>query len=316
MDTVLVTGGAIGDIPAISELKKSGYRVLTSGNRPHDFGHRLSHKYIPGDYTSVDDLLSIVKRNKVIGIVSSCHDLAYITAAEIAFKTGLPGYDLPAIAKTIHNKALLRKSLAECNIKTPRFFSFNSRIEIEKQKLKMSFPVIVKPVDLTGGNGITIAKNQSDLIKSFDFAYSLSTSKEVIVEEYLQGSYHGCTAIIENKKITFIFFDNEHFLYDKFRVSATSFPSALSEFDKRKISRDIESFSRKMSLVDGLIHLQIINTLTGPVILEICRRMPGDLYPYFVEQASAFDYTKHVVSKFLGKSLKSIYHKKIDAQRY
>ncbi len=316
VDTVLVTGGAIGDIPTISELKKMGYRVITSGNRPNDFGHRLSHEYIEGDYTNVDQMLNISIKNSVVGIVSSCHDLAYIVAAEVASKMDLPGYDRPSVARTIHTKSLLRKSLHQCDIRTPKYFSCRSTYELQMNIASLTYPVIVKPTDLTGGNGISVANNELELLKAYEYAFTLSISKEVVVEEYLKGTYHGCTAIIENKKVVFIFFDNEHFHYDRYRVSATSYPSKLSDSAKSEIREALELFAFKMSLVDGLIHLQIIQTDKGPVILEICRRMPGDLYPFFVEFAIPFRYTHHVISKFLGKSLTSTFTETKQRSRY
>ncbi len=312
MNVILVTGGAIGDLPVILAAKKRGLKVITSGNRADDVGHLYSDLYVPADYTNVSALSEIVIGHKVDYIYSSAHDLAYVAAAQVASLHNLPGYDTPEIAHSLHNKGELRDALTKLNIATPNFIVCKSEAEFDIFQNEIKFPAIVKPVDLTGGNGVTKTVSLYQAKKAFDWAYSLSPSKQVIVEEFLDGSYHGCSVIIRKGRIVFSFFDNECYFYDKYRVSGTEFPTSVSRKSQNILLGWIELLATSMGLVDGLIHTQFIETKLGPVLLEVCRRTPGDLYPDFVSGALEIDYPTLILSPYIGLDVKSKLASNID----
>jgi hypothetical protein len=101
---VLVTGGAIGDIPTIQQAQNMGYLVFTSGNRASDPGHKLSNNYVEANYTDVNALSKVVHEFGISYLIPSCHDTAYVAAAKVAKMCGLPGFDDPEIAIMIHHK--------------------------------------------------------------------------------------------------------------------------------------------------------------------------------------------------------------------
>ena len=154
MKRVLVTGGSIGDVPIIKSLKSAGHFVVTSGNVPADVGHNFSDIYDQCNYTDVKGLISICKKRRIDALVPSSHDLAAIAASYVAAEMHFPGFDTPDTSSIIHNKALLRDSLRESNCSFPEFFGIRSLKELEPAISSLGFPVIIKPVDLTGGNGI------------------------------------------------------------------------------------------------------------------------------------------------------------------
>ncbi len=301
----LITGGALGDVPIIQEAKSLGYHVITSGNRPSDPGHQFADEYVKSDYTDDNQIESICKSRNVEVLVSSCHDLAYIAAAKVAARLGFPGFDTPENAEIIHSKNRLRATLAGLGIKTPNFADCKSLEDGLISIQEMRFPIIVKPVDLTGGNGISICKDKSYFERAFTKAFSMSRMNRVIVEEFLEGKYHGFSTLILQGRISSFFLDDEYYLPNTFRVSATSFPSVINFLDREKLIQDLQEMVISLKLVDGLLHVQFIETLTGPVIIEIMRRTPGDLYPKFVELATSVNYSRSILRPYMGEALSS-----------
>ena len=56
-----------------------------------------------------------------------------------------------------------------------------------------------------------------------------------------------------------------------------------------------------MNLTDGILHLQfILDKNNTPIILEITRRAPGDLYIKFVELATGINYPELIVKAEMG----------------
>lgn len=298
---VLVSGGAIGDLSIIRALKKLGLTVLTSGNRADDIGHKYSDGYIPCDYTDHLGLINICREHRINFLVPSAHDLAAVAAARVAHTLGFPGYDKPGLSEIIHSKDLLRKRYKECGGRVPEFSVINSVTNLSTLRSKINYPVIVKPVDLTGGTGISICDNFEDVQMAYHKALEVSQNKHIIVEQFLMGTYHGLSCLIEDGKIIFSFVDNEFYLYSRTRVSGTSFPTTVSQQSITALKLEIEMFSQENDLVDGLLHVQFIETSSGPYLLEMCRRTPGDAYPHFVSNSVGLDYSTQIIRYFLGQ---------------
>ena len=61
-----------------------------------------------------------------------------------------------------------------------------------------------------------------------------------------------------------------------------------------------EKIVKLMSLKTGIFHVQFILRNNEPIIIEICRRPPGDLYLDFVKMATSLDYASYIVRAFSG----------------
>ncbi|MDC1288184.1 ATP-grasp domain-containing protein [Gammaproteobacteria bacterium] len=73
-----------------------------------------------------------------------------------------------------------------------------------------------------------------------------------------------------------------------------------------------EKISELLSLETGIFHVQFILQNDEPVIIEICRRPPGDLYIKLVEHATGIDYPSWIVKAFCGMDCTGLRHKEVD----
>jgi biotin carboxylase len=296
---VLVTGGAPGDLPIILAAKNLGLTVYSSGNRPNDVSHFYSDQYFNADYTNEEELLKVARILRIDAIVPSCHDRAVVPAAKVAKKLGLIGFDNPKLLETIHSKLELRKLLLKCKLPTIPFEKISNVNQLIDFSEKNGYPTIVKPVDQAGGIGISILENKSTAAKAFDKALAVSRSKSIIAEKKLMGSFHGASFFFLNGKIANIFYDDEFYSKNNFRVSSTIYPSTIGKNVRIDLENQISKFHSTYSLVDGILHVQFIETGLGTFIIEICRRTPGDLYPWFVEISSGFNLAQNHLLSYL-----------------
>ena len=94
--------------------------------------------------------------------------------------------------------------------------------------------------------------------------------------------------------------DNEHYCINPYMVSAASAPSSAPRRAREKIREAVEQIAEKMNLVDGIVHVQFILNGQSPIIIEICRRPPGDLYVELVRHATGVDYPSLIVRAACG----------------
>lgn len=68
----------------------------------------------------------------------------------------------------------------------------------------------------------------------------------------------------------------------------------------RVLKESLEKLCSSLKLRDGLLHTQFILSGTQPMIVEVSRRCPGDLYPLLVEYSTGFDFAAKYASYFVG----------------
>ena len=297
---LLLAGGGYADIPLIKAAQALGFYVVTSGNRAQDLGHRYSDECVLEDFSDKEAMLRVAERAGVDAICACCNDFSAISAAYVAETLGLPGHDPYATAKMIHQKDQYRRFALEHGIPSPRAEGFETPEDALASVERFGFPLIIKPVDLTGGKGIAKIQRWEEVGAAVETAFRLSRAKRVVIEEFVEGSRHGLSTFIRDGRVVFHFSDNEHYYKNPYLVSAASAPGDVPEGTIDKLTAHTENIASLLSLKTGIFHIQYILKGVEPVLVEICRRAPGDLYVSLVEHATGVDYASYIVRASCG----------------
>lgn len=306
---MLIAGGGYADIPLIKSAQQMGYYVITSGNRPSDLGHRYSDEYHPADFSDPEAILALARDLKISAICACCNDFSALSAAYTAEKLGLPGHDPFRTAQIIHHKDEYRKFALANGIPAPKALCFVNKQEALQGITSIPFPVIIKPVDLTGGKGISIINDMAEAEPAIDKSFAVSKAGRLVAEEFITGSRHGFSVFLYNGRVVFYFSDNEHYFLNPYLVSAASTPSTAPSFVNQRLCDQSEKIASLLSLKTGIFHIQyIFKDNKEPVIIEICRRAPGDLYIKLVEHATGVDYPAWIVKASTGLDCSGLSH--------
>ena len=310
---LLLLGGSHAEIPLIQAAQSLGWYVITTGNNRDGLGHPYADKTVFADFSNKDAMLELARSEDVQAVCSGCNDFALLSTAYVCEKLGLPGHDSYATSLEIHHKDKYRALAARFGIPTPRAVVVRNAVtgpnnaDFEAAIAQLTFPIIVKPVDLTGGKGIHRAANPEEARGAYKDACSRTREDHVVVEEFVQGSNHGFSAMLVKGKVAFAFADNEQYFMNKYLVSGANTPSTSDRVTLAMLRDYSERVARELNLVDGILHIQYIEKADGtPVIIEICRRPPGDLYIKFVKYATGVDYPKTIVMAETGEDISGI----------
>lgn len=304
---LLLLGGGHAEIPLIQAAQKLGYFVITTGNAREGLGHAYADKNVFEDFSDHEKMLSLAKAEGVDRVCSGCNDFALLSTAYVCEKLGLPGHDSYETSLQLHHKDKYRALATRLNIPTPKAITVRNTEEFETALKTLSFPMIVKPVDLTGGKGIHRAASAEEARAAYADALSRTREDHVVVEEFVVGTNHGFSAYLQNQKVVFYFADNEQYFLNKYMVSGANTPTTTSLRGQRLLCEYSERIAKELKLVDGILHIQYIEKSDGtPVIIEICRRPPGDLYIKFVQYATGVDYPKMLIQAETGEACTEI----------
>lgn len=297
---LLIAGGGYAEIPLILAAQNLGFHVITSGNRADDLGHRYSDECCLQDFSDKDAMLQLAGSLKIDAICASCNDFSAITAAYVAEHLKLPGHDSYETSLLIHHKDRYRDFAFENDIPSPRAKGFDSVSAAMDELGIFDFPIMVKPVDLTGGKGISKVDHIADARPVLETAFEISHAKRIVIEEYVEGTRHGISTFLRNGRVVFFFNDNEHYFLNPYLVSAASTPAQVPENTASTVCAAAEKMASLLNLKTGIFHIQYILQRSIPVIIEICRRAPGDLYIQFVKHATGVDYPAYIVRAASG----------------
>ncbi len=309
MKKLLITGGSHAELPLIHAAKSLGFFVISTGLNRDGLGHQAADEYVPGDFSDREFVLSLAKEKDVSAIVSGCNDFAYLSTAYACEKLGLPGHDSYEVALQVHHKDSFRELLHRLGIKTPKAVKVASPADLKAALEDFAFPVMVKPVDLTGGKGVSVCRNEEESVRTFESCLSVTRESFAIVEEFVSGSNHGASVLLKGCRVVLGVFDDEQYYKNKYLVQGASMPSAsLSQAAIFTLISDIEKIAAELQLVDGLFHVQFIVDDSGyPVMIDPCRRAPGDLYVLLAKFSSGIDYPMEIVKAEVGLPLEESY---------
>lgn len=301
MKKMLMVGGSHAEIPLIEAAHKLGYEVITTGNQAEGLGHPYADAYVKCDFSDRDAIYRLAKEQKVDAICSGCNDFAYLSTAYACEKLGLPGHDTYETALMLHHKDRYRHLAKELGIRTPNAYRCRSLEEMIRACGHMQFPVIVKPVDLTGGKGMMRCDGIGQLESAYENGMRVTRQSYLVAEEFVTGTNHGFSAYLQDRKVTFYFADNEQYYHNPYLVSGASAPGDIPTGALKQLCADCEKIAEKLQLTDGILHIQFVLREDGePVIIEVCRRAPGDLYIHLVELVTGVDYPSCIVAAEAG----------------
>ncbi len=306
---ILIATGGYADIPIIESAKKLGFFVITSGHDKKGLGILYSDLYCEADNSDKEAILSIAKRLKVDAICPGAAGLSAISCSYAAEQMGFKHFDSYNTAKILHYKDSFRKFAKENNLPVPKAETFSDVNMANNGIGRFSFPLIVKPADRSGGKGISKAATKEEAKAAILNAFGRSRTKIIIIEEFINGSNHGLSTIIRKGRVVFYFHDNEYYYLNKYIVAGASAPSSAPKEIIEVLNSVIEKIASILKLKDGIFHLQFILKNNKPYIIDVCRRVPGDLYITFVQHATGVDYPSFIVKAFAGMNIEDLTQK-------
>lgn len=141
------------------------------------------------DVSTVDlDALETMARNAEIdGVFASHGDFNIANAANLAKRLGLPFYTSAESARMTMDKEEFWSICHDNGVLVPKRYEPCDE-EAFSEPEGIEYPVIVKPVDNSGGRGISICYDRDELESACKVAHASSKQGRIVIEQLLQGN--------------------------------------------------------------------------------------------------------------------------------
>jgi len=301
---LLMLSAKESEITLILTARNMGYHVITTGNKAKRPGNRYADEYIPFDYSDYDGLAKLIRENDINAVCQGCTDFCAIAAAAVGERVGFKGHDTYENAVIIHEKDAFKEFAKKNKIKTPQSLEFSCLEDALAYDAFDDFPLIVKPTDLAGGVGVSVAYSISEYRAAAEKAVKLSHIGHLVVEPFITGTLHSMSAFLVSQKIAAFGTANDYSFKNRYLTNTGLFPADGWEKAVEVLVPEVERIARLLGLVDGLMHLQYIVDERGePWIIEMMRRCPGNNFTIPLSESTGINWREWIIRAEAGEDL-------------
>lgn len=233
---------------------------------------------------------ALAERHTLRGVVTwSEWDL--VNVARLAEHLGLRT-NTPQVMRGCRDKAEQRTLFARHGVPSAKAMTAHTLLEAALAAESIRYPVVLKPAAYAASIGVSRVARAEELPAGFDFAQAgAGRSREsaaVLVEEYLDGpeisvecvTHHGTTTAVAVTRKTL----GPAPYFEEMAHSVDATDPLLPQ-----VGLVAASAVRALGLTDGISHVELRLTETGPRLIEVNARIAGDLIGHLVHLATGID---------------------------
>lgn len=280
---VLVLGVASVQMDAVLELKKMGCETYTIAMAKDGPAADVADHFEIINILDEESVIKHIQKNHIDGVYSTGSDLAMPVACRISEKLGMPHFVSSEAAYICNHKNAMRSALtSECEGNIP------FQVMDKPEKIKIGFPVILKPSDAQGQRGIFLINSQEEFEAHFEEAKSYSREGKIIVEKYIDGPEVSVNGYMVNGVLRFIVAsDRETWpeytgLIHKHIVPGKAFSKTAEE----KMTSILQDACNRIGILNGPVYFQMKVMGDQPYIIEMTPRLDGCHMWNILEKAS------------------------------
>ncbi|WP_250227554.1 carbamoyl-phosphate synthase large subunit [Anaeropeptidivorans aminofermentans] len=294
-------------VHSVLALKKMGIETIIVNNNPEtvstDFD--ISDKLYFEPLTE-EDVLNVVQKEKPDGVILQFGGQTAIKLANFFKEMNIPIYGTkPDQIDTAEDREKFDELLEKLNILRPKgkgVWNLEQGLKIAKE---LTFPLLVRPSYVLGGQGMEITYEESELTRYLKDAFIKDSKNPVLIDRYLGGREIEVDAICDGETV-FIPGIMEHL--EKAGIHSGD---SISIYPPQSISREMKDKILKVTAdisialeVMGMINIQFIEFENELYIIEVNPRSSRTV-PY-ISKVTGVPIIEVATKVMLGERLKDL----------
>lgn len=316
---VVINSSEFSGVELLDKLLKEKYKVSYFRNlayirdwdssRTDDVLRRLHNVIdLPNTHTPeiVRDAAGILNDSQPVDALICIDDFSLEAAACAAEHINVPFSSVNAV-KTTKNKLLSRQILEGTDKNAPWVIHERDYHKLPSVLASVELPVIVKPVTSASSRLAYIIKERAQInllinnieeeINELPSSYTDFFNRGFLVEKYLTGPLVSVEiGRIGNSYYPFMVTSRIRCASDNVIELGSVMPSSLNDKEEQECFKLAISALDKIGLDNGIFHIEMIYTNSGPAIVEVNGRLGGRTIPVLYELATGNSMFEHLIN--------------------
>lgn len=235
-------------------------------------------------------------------------EVRMVTLAELAAVLGVPA-PTPGAAAACRDKHLTRAALARAGVPQPISVKVSTLEEARAAAGTIGYPVVLKPRALGASFGVVLVEEPGGMAEGFAEARGAGEDgvpyyeDGVLVESYLDGPEISVDCVCTADEVQPLFLARKQLgfppYFEEVGHVVDTDDSLLSDPALLGLLRDAHD---ALGFRNGITHVELRLTRSGPKVIEINGRLGGDLIPYVGMLASGRDPGRIAVDVATGRA--------------
>ncbi|HHM1796174.1 TPA: acetyl-CoA carboxylase biotin carboxylase subunit family protein, partial [Klebsiella pneumoniae] len=315
----VINSSEFSGVELLDKLLKEKYKVSYFRNlayirdwdssRTDDVLRRLHNVIdLPNTHTPeiVRDAVGILNDSQPVDALICIDDFSLEAAACAAEHINVPFSSVNAV-KTTKNKLLSRQILEGTDKNAPWVIHERDYHKLPSVLASVELPVIVKPVTSASSRLAYIIKERAQInllinnieeeINELPSSYTDFFNRGFLVEKYLTGPLVSVEiGRIGNSYYPFMVTSRIRCASDNVIELGSVMPSSLNDKEEQECFKLAISALDKIGLDNGIFHIEMIYTNSGPAIVEVNGRLGGRTIPVLYELATGNSMFEHLIN--------------------
>ncbi len=196
---LLVLGGGTATLDLVKNAKEMGAYTVVTDYLEGGVAKEIADETAMVSTTDFDGLKALIAERGVDGVFCGPSEFNIRNLIRLCEETGLPCYTTMELWDRCANKDEFKQYCIDHGVDCPRKYDVDEN-STDEELDAVDFPVIVKPVDGSSSNGISVCLDKSSLREACRFAMSYSKCKRIVVEKYIEngGELFGARYILDD----------------------------------------------------------------------------------------------------------------------
>ena len=305
MKKIMVLGASYTQTPLYQKAAELGIATVAA-SIPGDYpGFRLADEFVHVDISDPAAVADAAEALQVDAVVTCGLDLGMRAIGAANDRLHLKG-PTEAAALRAGNKYFMKEALVKAGVQTAPFFRISTEEELQRALDRLTFPVILKAVDLMGSRGIYRSNDREEAVRCFRQTMSETRQDYCLVEEFIEGELFGTEGMIQNGRILFLLPNNtESFQAAVPTPIGHSIPYAYEASLGEQIRTQVSKAVAALGLDDCPFNCDLIRRGDQVYLVELTGRNGATGLAELVGAHYGISYYECILKVALGKDLTS-----------
>lgn len=302
---LLVLGGSNAEVDVVKIAQSMGcYVVVTDQYTKPEV---IPAKFVADEawnisWTDYDTLEEKCRIAGINGIIAGFSEFRVEAMIEMCRRLNLPCYINGEQLDVTRNKNKFKQMCRKYGVPTVNEYSPDDP--------NIQYPVIIKPTDRGGSIGINVAYNSEEYERHLEYAYSMSPSKRVVVEDFIgDGVKFDCSYYIEGKRAILIeTCDTIMLTHEKgyeTMQKAWTFPSRVESEYIQQVDSNVKAMLADLGMQCGVANISFFYRKGKFYVFETGFRLGGGHSFDYQRASEGIDYLTLMIKYALGISISS-----------
>lgn len=301
---LLVIGGSNAEVDVVKIAQSLGCYVIVTDQ--YTKSEVIPAKFVANEawnisWTDYDALEAKCREVGVNGVIAGFSEFRVEAMIEMCRRLQLPCYINDEQLEVTRDKNRFKRMCKKYGVPIVNEYS--------PDDLNIQYPVIIKPTDRGGSIGINVAYNAEEYEKFLAYAYSMSPSKSVVVEDFIgDGVKFDCSYYITREQAILIETCDTTMLTKKkgyeTMQKAWTFPSRYEKVYLERVDSNVKAMLVDLGMECGMANISFFYRQGKFYVFETGFRLGGGHSFDYQRASGGIDYLTLMIKYALNEPLK------------